>query len=694
MSNQELEKNVKFVMAHLDEVLDSDVDMFGEIISYDVLSKVDDNLRKEINTLVNTINYYKKRNDYKNVSKYKEALKDVKSTLEKLNNYKKHYIEKLESIHDSLNRSKIVKKKTLNEPLHKSKSDKVTDTDLYTDYSGLLGFSEPIVGELFASFLYDIRTSKFLDEYSSGLQYELPIEIEKLLKRTATLNQEELITLSILVKDVSQNKIRSIGKDSIYASIEKDFLRRIIKIFERLKPISYEVIDEDTSTYYDILVELIDNDANYTYISKLMKEIPNFVEARKDNKHFVFLLLDEFIKNYKLKLVNQRLPFVEPDFYKELLGLNFSLNPSFSEQEKLDFSLLLVTFKDYVISKNYNNVEKVFSDIDFIANSMDNIEIKEEKTDDKVTEELSSLKYRMADVSNSYLKNNYSVSTAFKFNNISNYAFSVDYSSDDNIILKIHILDTASFVKDDSLIYEKMKNNDVELPRFELNSFYPAMTFIYTIFNNKISDVRVTSSIVNISEEYFNQDLSNYIDNPHIKDLFSVFKRMKDYKNIDVINYSQDGIKDFTDSILNKDITKSFTDNNMPFIYKTYLENGQDLVRINHNAVCDKLIDIPKGEAHKVFDILDEVYDSYYVPNNGKLELDSSKFLGLYLLTTIHKIQDGVYDISKVEEELSELLVTINNKEKYLPSSVLKSNERNVKRMVRIYKKNNKKDVV
>lgn len=694
MKNIEVENNVNYIMAHLEEVLDSSSDMFDDIISYDVLSKVDGNLRKEINGLVNIINYYKKRNDYRSVSKYREALKEVKGTLEKLSNYKSEYVGRLEELHEALTRSDTIRKKSLIATSSKLKNDKVTDADLYTDYSGLLGFSEPIVGELFGSFLYDIRTSKFMDEYSSGLQYELPIEIEKLLKRTDTLSKEELLTLSVLTIDVSRNKIRSIGKDSIYASIEKDFLRRIIKIFERLKPISYEAIDEDTSTYYDILEELIDNDANYTYISKLMKEIPNFVEARKDNKHFVFLLLDEFIKNYKLKLVNQRLPFVEPDFYKELLGLNFSLKPSFSEQEKLDFSLLLVTFKDYVISKNYNNVEKVFSDIDFIANSMDNIEIKEEKIDDKVTEELSSLKYRMADVSNSYLKNNYSVSTAFKFNNISNYAFSVDYGSDDNIILKIHILDTASFVKDDSLIYEEMKNNDVELPRFELNSFYPAMTFIYTIFNNKISDVRVTSSIVNISEEYFNQDLSNYIDNPHIKDLFSVFKRIKDYKNIDVIHYSQDGIKDFTDSILNKDITKSFTDNNMPFIYKTYLENGQDLVRINHNAVCDKLIDIPKGESHKVFDILDGVYDSYYVPNNGKLELDSSKFLGLYLLTTIHKIQDGVYDITKVEEELSELLVTLNNKEKYLPSSVLKSNERNVKRMVRIYKKNNKKDVV
>ena len=693
MDNEELEKNVNFVMAHLDEVLDSSYDMFDDVVSYDVLSKVDGNLRKEINGLVNIINYYKKRNDYRSVSKYREALKEVKGTLEKLSNYKSEYVGRLEELHEALTRSDTIRKKPLIATSSKLKNDKVTDTDLYTDYSELLKFNEPVVAELFGSFLYDIRTSKFMDEYSSGLQYELPIEIEKLLKRTDTLSEEELLTLSVLAIDVSRNKIRSIGKDSVYASIEKEFLRRLIKIFEKLKPVKYEPIDEDTSAYYDILEALIDNDANYTYISKLMIKIHNFVNARKNGRHFAFLLLDRFIKNYKLKLVNQGLPYVEPDFYKELLSLNFSLGSFLSENEKLDFSLLLVTFKDYVISKNYNNSEKVFDDIDFIADSMNNVKITEEKQDDKVLEELSSLKYRMADVSNSYLKNNYSVFSAFKFNNVSNYAFSVDYSSDDNIILKIHILDTASFIKDDSLIYEEMKSKDIEIPRFELNCFYPTMTFAYTIFDNKISDVRVTSSVVNISEEYSNQDLGNYIDNPHIKDLFSVFKRIKDSRNIDDIYYSQDGIKDFTDSILNKDITKSFVNNNMPFIYKAYLENGKDLVRINHNAVCDKLIDIPKKEAHRVFDILDEVYDAYYVPTSGKLELDSSKFLGLYLLTTIHRVQDGAYDINKVQEELNELLITLNSREKYLPASVSRNNERKVRKLVRTYNKK-KKDIV
>ena len=694
MDNEELEKNIKFVTTHLDEVLDSDIGKFDDIISYGVLSKVESSLRKEMNGYVGTINYYKKRNDYDNVLRYKEALKRVKNTLEKLNNYKKQYVERLEAICDTSNRSDTVRKKPLNETSSKPKDYKATDTDLYEDYRELLNFSEPVVGELFGSFLYDIRTSKFLDEYSSGLQYDLPIEIEKLLKRTATLNQEELITLIILVKDVSQNKIRSIDRESTYASIEKDFLRRLIKKFEKLKPVMYDPIDEDTSAYYDILEKLVDNDANYTYISKLMKEIPNFVEARKDNKHFVFLLLDKFIENYKLKLVNQGLPYVEPDFYKELLSLNFYLRPYFSEQEKLDFSLSLVSFKDYVISKNYNDSEKVFKDIGFIANSMDNIEVREEKDNDKVEEELSTLKYKIFDVLNSYLNSGYSIFSAFKFDNISNYAFSVDYSADGKIILKIHILDTASFIKDGSLLYEEMKNNDIELPRFELNSVCPAMTFVYTIFNNKISDVRVTSSVVNISEEYSNQDLDNYREISAIKDLFGIFKRMKKARNIDINYYNQIGIKEFVDTVLNEDIIKNFETNKMPFIYKSYLENGKDLVRINHNAICNKLLEIPKKEAHSVFKILDKVYDSYYVPNGSRLDLDSSKFLGLYLLTTIRRVMDGVYDICKVEEELSELLVTLNNREKYLPSCVLKNNGRNVKSLVRIYKKKSKKDVV
>ena len=113
MKNIEVENNVNYIMAHLEEVLDSSSDMFDDIISYDVLSKVDGNLRKEINGLVNIINYYKKRNDYRSVSKYREALKEVKGTLEKLSNYKSEYVGRLEELHEALTRSDTIRKKSL-----------------------------------------------------------------------------------------------------------------------------------------------------------------------------------------------------------------------------------------------------------------------------------------------------------------------------------------------------------------------------------------------------------------------------------------------------------------------------------------------------------------------------------------------------------------------------------------------------
>ena len=98
---------------------------------------------------------------------------------------------------------------------------------------------------------------------------------------------------------------------------------------------------------------------------------------------------------------------------------------------------------------------------------------------------------------------------------------------------------------------------------------------------------------------------------------------------------------------------------------------------------------IPKREAHKVFEILDVVHDSYYVldSDNGELELSSNKFLGLYLLTTIHRIWDNKYDKSKAIDELSELLVTLNGNDIYLPKTISKRNENNFKALVKDYKK-------
>lgn len=684
MKKEELEEDINFVMANLDEVLNDKKGLYDDIVDYEMLYLIRKNLKKEFNDLVKKIKPYRENNDIKMVMKYQKSINHIKRLNSKLSIYKDNYKKRLKAKKED-NVSRNHKKKV---SFPKTKKVNVSPINPYEE---MLHFLSIYDTEYFSELLYDLKTSKYFDEYSIALETVFPIEVEKKLSKVTRLTDEELENLSIVGRDVVLNKIRTINKDEMYAKSEIIFLKRMAKIFESLKPIIYEEPVNDTSSYYEILERLIDNDANYIYIKNLMESIPIFLEARKNDKHFVFLLLDRFIKNYKLKLVNQGLPYVEPTFYKELLNLNFNLGLKLSEQEKLDFNVSLVDFKYYIASKNYNDSEKVYSDVDSIINSMNNLEVKQEVEDNEALKlELSSLQYKMLDVINSSLRDGSNISSAFKFEKVPNFAFSVDYDYTGTVVLNIHILDTASFIKDDSLIYEEMKKRDLTLPNFEFRGIYPAMTFTYTFFkNNKISPVRVSSSIININTLYNEQDLDNYRKNTDLKTLLGAFKRLKEFKEININYYNQNGLETFANNVLSRDITKIFNDNSTPFIYKEYLENSEDLVRVNHNAVCDKLMKIPKREAHKVFEILDVVHDSYYVldSDNGELELSSNKFLGLYLLTTIHRIWDNNYDKSKAIDELSELLVTLNGNDIYLPKTISKRNENNFKALVKDYKK-------
>lgn len=684
MKKEELEEDINFVMANLDEVLNDKKGLYDDIVDYEMLYLIRKNLKKEFNDLVKKIKPYRENNDIKMVMKYQKSINHIKRLNSKLSIYKDNYKKRLKAKKED-NVSRNHKKKV---SFPKTKKVNVSPINPYEE---MLHFLSIYDTEYFSELLYDLKTSKYFDEYSIALETVFPIEVEKKLSKVTRLTDEELENLSIVGRDVVLNKIRTINKDEMYAKSEIIFLKRMAKIFESLKPIIYEEPVNDTSSYYEILERLIDNDANYIYIKNLMESIPIFLEARKNDKHFVFLLLDRFIKNYKLKLVNQGLPYVEPTFYKELFNLNFNLGLKLSEQEKLDFNVSLVDFKYYIASKNYNDSEKVYSDVDSIINSMNNLEVKQEVEDNEALKlELSSLQYKMLDVINSSLRDGSNISSAFKFEKVPNFAFSVDYDYTGTVVLNIHILDTASFIKDDSLIYEEMKKRDLTLPNFEFRGIYPAMTFTYTFFkNNKISPVRVSSSIININTLYNEQDLDNYRKNTDLKTLLGAFKRLKELKEININYYNQNGLETFANNVLSRDITKIFNDNSTPFIYKEYLENSEDLVRVNHNAVCDKLMKIPKREAHKVFEILDVVHDSYYVldSDNGELELSSNKFLGLYLLTTIHRIWDNKYDKSKAIDELSELLVTLNGNDIYLPKTISKRNENNFKALVKDYKK-------
>ena len=270
-----------------------------------------------------------------------------------------------------------------------------------------------------------------------------------------------------------------------------------------------------------------------------------------------------------------------------------------------------------------------------------------------------------------------------------NYAFSITYRDDGSINLHIHMLDTFSMIEKDSILYEELKKGKASLPKMHVNKIYPVMTFTYSLNNNRISNLEVSSSTILINKVYKEKDLDHYRSIPELKMMITFLKRLTQAKNIDTNIHYQEGVNDTINSSLNMDITKSFKENKMPFIWQGQLENSEEIINENHNAVCTELMDIPKEEAHSIFKILDEAPSTFYTPTNtGTLELDSTKFLGMYLLETIHNVQAGTYDIEAVQKELKEILEILNNTEKgYYPTSVEQEDLKRIRTMSRDYKK-------
>ena len=682
MNKRELSKNVNFLMTHLEELFQDEDHLFDEYVNYEVLHQLEKELNNEFQGLISTINYYKEQKDKATERKYQEAIEKVKEHLNNLSDYKIKYRKRLKKAKRK-QKEKSKKTKPVNTP---SKNEKPT----MPDFEDLLHLKSPDINQAFQELIIDIKRSKYLEEYYIGLKYDIPIELQRLMAKTNTLTEEEKEELSIVIRDVVKNKERSLDKHDLDFEIERSFLKKVIELLETLKSSVYEEVREDTTPYYNILESLVKKDYNYPYIEKLIIENPKFINARKEGKSILLYLVEEFIYQYHQKLRNQKKDWSEPQFYKKIILLMLEKGLKLSQREEIEFFKKLEEFKDYASQRRYVMLKEVLKDITEIENAYERkIEINEQ-SQEKINQEIKYLKQAgIKDTVLAFMRKKYPYYEAFQFSKINNYAFSITYQEDGSTDIHIHVLDTSSLIEKDSLLYEAMKKSKVAIPRMHENEIYPVMTFTYSLHNNTIRDLEVSSSMILINKEYKEKDLDNYRNIPELKMMIAFLKRLMQEKKIDTNIYCQEGINYTINSSLNMDITKSFKENKMPFIWQGQLENYKKIINENHNAVCTELMDIPKEEAHSIFRILDEAPSTFYTPTNtGTLELDSTKFLGMYLLETIHNIQAGTYDIEEVQKELKEILRILNNTEKgYYPISVEQEDLKRIRTMSHDYKK-------
>ena len=650
---------------------------------------------KEIYTKHNILIYRKRKEVYKKVyciiAKENNLSDDLNKNKKlffqylKLPRYKLLYKE-IRLINEKYKKSKtfiinIERLVKIEKKMYKETLSKILplEEEPLTDYSKILSY-DSIVARNLSIFLQDILKDNYIKRYGASLDLFMPSEINNLFYQISNAREEEKEEICLLGKDVLKNYLRTISKEEVS---KRNFIKKLIVLFEENIPV--EIVEKtDTSSYYNILRLLSEDDRNYPIIKKLISKVDNFKYAKYQNNHIVFYLLDEMIKNYKLKLVNQGLKLIDPIFYKEVIKLILK-EIDLTNEEKIKYLDILSSFEKYCQSKKYISMSEIDKDISELFSCLNKeLPTLEEKTDNLEQQQFILKNVSLPNLVQYYLytakEQTFPSENTFTFmiDKIKKYAFSIKYQENGAITLGIHILDNSKLLPLDSEILDHKEC----LLKLDTNNLYPTIDFNYTIFpNNKISSLKISSSLLKVDKVILESDLKKYQTYPFLKVFNKILKTKSKNKNIILNNSSR--IKELISNILSKEMKEIFKKNDIPFIYEEEKLNEDKMIK-NHNNICQILSKLSKQESHQIFDIIKHTKEKYYTTtptDTSKIILDETTPLGIYLQSTIHKIQEGKYDLSEEIKMISYLLDTLNSSE-YTSYQVRNENHKNLRKIL------------
>ena len=569
--------------------------------------------------------------------------------------------------------NKLIKIEKKQEEMNKQSKEQENIKQLkdFTDYFTY----QTNLNQKLSDLLNELCHGIYLKKYGEGLNHFIPEDITKIFKEINKLPEFAKEEVCLLGKDVLKNYLRTIPKEN---TTEKNFIKKIIHLFEENLPLEVKNNTLDTSAYYHILSYLSEDDRNYPILKKLIIQIDNFKYARQDN-HILFYLLDKFIQNYKVKLVNQGIQYTDPSFYKEIIKLIFNQTNPLSEIEIEQFLDKISDFINYCKKRNYISLSEVNEDISEIISSLH--QEKAEKEEYNILEQENILKnVAFPNLVNYYQRSSKEIvkENTFMFNKRKNTAFSISCDENGTITFTTHILDNSKLLSFES---ELLSHQD-KLIKLEKETTYPVLSFSYSLTkDNVLLPLKITSSLVNINEVFSEKDIQTNPQNPILKDSISILQKLNNTSEeiITVSSFFQ-----LVDYVLCSNIKEIFQKNNIPFIYQEEITD-KSLTHRNHNQICQVLSEIDKEEAHTIFNIIDENKDKCYTMKNNTtstIELNPDTSLGIYLLSTIHKIQEGTYSQEEAIKTISYLLEKLN-KTNYTPYQVRNENNKELRKVLK-----------
>lgn len=569
--------------------------------------------------------------------------------------------------------NKLIKIEKKQEEMNKQSKEQENIKQLkdFTDYFTY----QTNLNQKLSDLLNELCHGIYLKKYGEGLNHFIPEDITKIFKEINKLPEFAKEEVCLLGKDVLKNYLRTLPKEN---TTEKNFIKKIIHLFEENLPLEVNNNTLDTSSYYSILFYLSEDDKNYSIIEKLILQIDNFKYARQDN-HILFYLLDKFIQNYKVKLVNQGIQYTDPSFYKEIIKLIFNQTNPLSEIEIEQFLDKISDFINYCKKRNYISLSEVNEDISEIISSLH--QEKAEKEEYNILEQENILKnVAFPNLVNYYQRISKELvkENTFMFNKRKNTAFSISCDENGTITFTTHLLDNSKLLSFES---ELLSHQD-KLIKLEKETTYPVLSFSYSLTkDNVLLPLKITSSLVNINEVFSEKDIQTNPQNPILKDSISILQKLNNTSEeiITVSSFFQ-----LVDYVLCSNIKEIFQKNNIPFIYQEEITD-KSLTHRNHNQICQVLSEIDKEEAHTIFNIIDENKDKYYTMKNNTtstIELNPDTSLGIYLLSTIHKIKEGTYSQEEAIKTISYLLEKLN-KTNYTPYQVRNENNKELRKVLK-----------
>ena len=569
--------------------------------------------------------------------------------------------------------NKLIKIEKKQEEMNKQSKEQENIKQLkdFTDYFTY----QTNLNQKLSDLLNELCHGIYLKKYGEGLNHFIPEDITKIFKEINKLPEFAKEEVCLLGKDVLKNYLRTLPKEN---TTEKNFIKKIIHLFEENLPLEVKNNTLDTSSYYNILSYLSEDDKNYSIIEKLILQIDNFKYARQDN-HILFYLLDKFIQNYKVKLVNQGIQYTDPIFYKEIIKLIFNQTNPLSEIEIEQFLDKISDFINYCKKRKYISLSEVNEDISEIISSLH--QEKAEKEEYNILEQENILKnVAFPNLVNYYQRISKELvkENTFMFNKRKNTAFSISCDENGTITFTTHLLDNSKLLSFES---ELLSHQD-KLIKLEKETTYPVLSFSYSLTkDNVLLPLKITSSLVNINEVFSEKDIQTNPQNPILKDSISILQKLNNTSEeiTTVSSFFQ-----LIDYVLCSNIKEIFQKNNIPFIYQEEITD-KSLTHRNHNQICQVLSEIDKEEAHTIFNIIDENKDKYYIMKNNTtstIELNPDTSLGIYLLSTIHKIKEGTYSQEEAIKTISYLLEKLN-KTNYTPYQVRNENNKELRKVLK-----------